>query len=78
MKKLTNPGGRRQPSIFLDKSTYRVQGVLTKPGSERFEAARARLTRLAKWPRPASDGDTIEYLARGHYATKQYLKERAA
>jgi len=64
-----------KPSIFVDK-VARVQGVLSRPGSKRFEQARGRLTKLASWPTPASDGDTIEYLARGEQATRKYLKQR--
>lgn len=64
-----------KPSIFIDK-VARVQGVLSRPGSKRFEQARGRLTKLASWPTPASDGDTIEALSRGWTETKRYLKRR--
>lgn len=64
-----------QPSIFIDK-VARVQGELSKPGSRKFEQHRRWLTKAAQWPKPASDGDTIESLARGKYGTLQYLKRR--
>lgn len=67
--------GRR--SIFREKAGGgRVQGLLTSEGFEHFEAARARLAKLAKREvDDTSDADTIEYLARGDANTKAYLKK---
>lgn len=68
--------GMGRPSIFRDK-TERVQGKLSSVGSVRFERAKARLARLAgRATASISDGDTIEYLSRGHEATEEYLKGR--
>jgi hypothetical protein len=65
--------GRR--SIFGTKvDGARVQGVLTKPGSKKFEDARRRLGHLAGYePEQVSDGDTIEFLAIGERATLAHL-----
>lgn len=62
-------------SIFREKSTGdRLQGTVTKRGSERFEAARRALARLAKRKvTRVSDADTMEYLARGEAETRAYL-----
>lgn len=71
-------------SLFRDKikeSKYRVQGLLTPQGAERFEAARKRLVRLAKVNglnvSKASDADVIEYLARGESNTVYYWKGKS-
>jgi len=63
--------------IFLDKSDgARLQGIVSKEGAEAFEKARGRLAKLVKWSvKSVSDGDTFEYLARGHNATVKYLKK---
>lgn len=65
-----------RPTIFKGKKGDRYQGAVTPVGSRGFEAARKRLARLAGL-KTASDGDTIEYLARGHAASAKYLKTRA-
>jgi len=76
-KKAPARGGR---SLFAGKpkdSDHRVQGYLTDRGVEIFEAKRARLAALVKLePRQISDGDTIEYLARGEYQTLRYLMRK--
>ena len=64
-----------RPTIFKGKKGDRYQGAVTKIGSAKFEAARTRLAKLAGM-KTASDGDTIEYLSRGHAATVAYLKGR--
>lgn len=61
--------GRR--SIFRGKEV-RVQGDITRFGSQRFEAARARVAKLAG-RKTASDGDTIEYLALGHMDATDHI-----
>ena len=63
--------GRR--AIFDLPKSKRYQGVISKPGSVKFEAARKRLSKLAAWPGSVSDADVIEYLARGEEATAKYL-----
>jgi len=62
-------------SLFRGKrGGDRVQGVLTPVGSRRFEAARARLGRLAgKESERVSDADVIEFLARGEEETRKIL-----
>lgn len=67
-------------SIFRHKEGGdRVQGVITKIGSEKFEAARGKLGKLAKRDRQhVSDADTIEYLARGEADTRKYLAQKDA
>ena len=64
-------------SIFRNKDGGdRYQGILTKVGSQRFEAARALLGALVGRPtKKVSDADTIEFLARGKAATEAYLAE---
>ena len=65
-------------SIFRDKAGGdRYQGIVTKTGAQRFEAARSRLAKLAnRDPERVSDADTIEYLARGDAETVVYLSAR--
>lgn len=72
--------GAGRPSIFRDKAGGdRVQGVITKVGSQRFEAARARLARLDnREVEQTSDADVIEYLARGDAETRVYIADRKA
>lgn len=72
--------GAGRPSIFRDKAGGdRVQGVITKVGSQRFEAARARLARLDnREVEQTSDADVIEYLARGDEDTRLYIQARKA
>lgn len=64
-------------AIFKDKQGGdRIQGTITKVGSQRFEAARRRLARLAnREVERTSDADTVEYLARGEAATIAYLSQ---
>jgi hypothetical protein len=68
--------GPGRASIFRDKKDgARLQGIITKAGSQRFEAARKRLARLAaRDAEEVSDADTIEYLARGEAETVKYLR----
>lgn len=63
-------------SIFRNKNRKnRVQGLMSDVGKREFELARKRLARLAGWQSTkVSDADTVEYLARGHEATRVYLK----
>jgi hypothetical protein len=68
-----------RPSIFRDKQGgKRIMAIISQVGALQFETARRRLALLANWP-PArvSDADVVEYLARGHDATRVYLKESA-
>ena len=61
-------------SIFRDK-VERVQGMITAVGAGQFEAARDRLSTLVKrHVGDVSDGDVIEFLARGEANTRAYLK----
>lgn len=62
-------------SIFGSKrKSDRVQGILTPVGTRRFEHARQRLARLAgRETELVSDGDVIEYLARGEVETRKIL-----
>ena len=71
-------GRRGHPHIFSGKSPqYRYQGIMSERGSAQFEAARARLAKLAGWKADdISDGDTFEYLARGDQETRRYLREK--
>lgn len=57
----------------------RVQGGLTSAGASAFELARVELFQLVtkvtgRMPAGVSDGDTIEYLARGRRVTRAILK----
>lgn len=66
-----------RPTIFVGRKAYRFQGVLTPAGAAKFEAARARLADLAGLEAAkASDGNTVEYLARGEKDTIAYLKAK--
>lgn len=69
-------GGRE--AIFKDKTGGdRIQGIISRVGSVKFEEARQRLKVLAERPRnDVSDGDCAEYLARGEENTRAYLAER--
>lgn len=60
-------------SIFHDK-VAKIGGRISKVGSAGFEASRKRLAKLAG-QESASDGDTVEYLARGHENTRRYLRK---
>lgn len=66
------PVGR--PSIFSPKEED-IHGQVSRVGFARFSAARRALCNLTGWPN-VSDGDVIEYLARGHAETQRYLKEK--
>jgi len=68
-----NTGGF--PSIFRNKKGgTRYQGVLTKPGSARFEDARNSLAKLASRPvKRITDADVMEFLARGETETRKVL-----
>lgn len=67
-------------SIFRNKDGGdRVQGNITPIGSIRFEHARARLAKLdGRETEETSDGDVIEYLARGEADTIAYIEARRA
>ena len=73
---MANKQSRGRVSIFRNKEGGdRVQGILTKAGSQRFHAARKRLAELAgRDLELVSDADVIEYLARGDEETARYLK----
>jgi hypothetical protein len=62
-------------SIFRNKlRTCRVQAILSKDGYKAFNVARRKLAALVGWQAAkVSDADTIEYLARGHEATRVYV-----
>ena len=70
------PMGR--PSVFRDKNKRnRVVGILTDTGAEKFNAARQRLSVLSGMDvELVSDGDVVEFLARGANATREYLRRR--
>lgn len=80
---MKKPGVTGRLSIFTGKvndSRHRVQAWLTEIGRQQFEAARARLSKLAlahlgRAPKAVSDADTIEYLSRGEEQTIKYLKK---
>ena len=74
MAKPLKPAVGRE-SLFRGKAGGdRVQGNLTPVGSRRFEAARARLARMAgREPEKVSDADTIEFLARGEEESRKVL-----
>lgn len=58
---MTETRGRR--GLFTGKRTARLQGVITEPGSRRFEQARKRLGKAAGvLAEKVSDADTIVYL----------------
>ena len=63
------PPGR--PSIFSPKEED-IHGQVSRFGYARFNAARRALSNLTG-RLVVSDGDVIEYLARGHAETKRYL-----
>lgn len=65
-----------------DRRGHWIQGILTPAGELAFELARRKLGELyavamGKAIENVSDGDTIEYLARGHQATRAYLEIRS-
>lgn len=65
-------------AIFRGKvNGRRLQGVITPVGAIAFEAARKKLGKLADVEKEnVSDADTIEFLAIGETATKEYLKSK--
>lgn len=65
-----------RPAIFRGKlPENNVHGMLTKDGAKAFAARRRELAALVDWkPARVSDGDVIEFLARGEKPTKAYLK----
>lgn len=64
-----------RPAIFSEPKIVRIQGVISKPGSVKFEQARKTLAKLVGWvPSRVSDADTIEFLARGRQETLKYLE----
>ena len=71
---------RGRASIFRGKDGgIRVQGIITKIGGTKFEAARSQLSQLyfdvhGAWPKTVSDADVIEYMARGFAGTRSYLE----
>lgn len=66
-----------RPAIFDLPKEVRIQGVISKPGSVKFEQARKRLAKLVGWaPERVSDADTIEFLARGEKDTLKYLDSK--
>lgn len=66
------PVGR--PSIFSPKEKD-IHGQVSRFGYQRFEAMRRALSNLTGRA-VVSDGDVIEYLARGHAETQRYLKTK--
>lgn len=70
-------------SIFRGKKNgVRVQGIITKIGGVKFEAAREQLGLLYFRVRGenatvVSDADVIEYMARGAAETRKYLEGKA-
>lgn len=57
----------------------RVQGIITRIGGQKFEAARRALGELysdvrGHKPATVSDADVIEYMARGPGGTRKYLE----
>jgi len=65
-KKLTlaRPAGRGRPVIYSPKDGERVQGRLTKRGSEKFERTRRHMQQEFGVQK-VSDADVIDYLVRG-------------
>lgn len=67
-----------RPSIFRGK-THDIHGLVTTVGSAAFEQARQELADLyaqvhGREFAAVSDGDTMEYLARGRAETRTYLE----
>jgi hypothetical protein len=71
---------RGRPTIFGSKNGgRRASGLISRIGALRFEEARQRLAKLAGWEdRAVSDGETIDYLARGEKATREFLKQKTS
>lgn len=73
---MAGKSGMGRPSIFGDK-VKRIQGQITIEALKRINVARARLAELSGWKVKAiSDGDTLEFLARGEAATIEYLEAK--
>lgn len=70
---MSDARSRGSKSIYQGKTT-RVQGVLTDDGATAFELARKVLAN-EHGVDTASDGDTIEFLAR-HFRTRPRAKKR--
>lgn len=68
-------GGRG--AIFRPKDGQRIQGDLTKLGSERFEARRAELAQLSGRS-AVSDADVVESYLRGMAATRRAIRGQKA
>lgn len=68
-------GNLGRQSVFRGKlGGQRIQGIITKRGGECFEGARRELAQLVRREPPQiSDGDVIEFLARGKGNTRDYL-----
>ncbi len=62
-------------AIFQRKvGGLKVNVYVSRLGAEGFEAARARLATLAKWPvESVGNADVVEFLSRGEKATKAHL-----
>lgn len=65
------------PAIFRGKDrTKPLRAFLTEIGKAKIEEARKRLAKLAKWKvSDVSNGDVVEYLARGEQETIAYLRD---
>lgn len=55
-----------RPAIFRHKNAKNIHGMITKEGEQAFEQARSAVALLVKRPKKrVSDGDVVEFLARG-------------
>lgn len=55
-----------RPAIYRNKNAKNIHGMITEDGAKLFELARAEAARVVKWPKKrVSDGDVLEFLARG-------------
>ncbi len=67
-------------NVFKGKATERkVQGIMTELGWRRFEVARRQLGAIymsvvGRELARVSDGDVVEFLARGEDETRRYLR----
>lgn len=58
-----------RPAIYRNKNAKNIHGMITKDGEKLFELARAQAAKIVDWPKKrVSDGDVIEFLARGFKA----------
>lgn len=69
---MSDARSRGSKSIYQGKTT-RVQGVLTDVGAKAFEVARKTLAAEHRVS-TASDGDTIEFLAR-YYKASEFIEQ---